>query len=424
MAMAVESNGLPSECVIDLDHHTTDFNLNEVAVTSELRRKCPVAWNQQYGGFWFVTGYSAVEQIARDARTFAHRYERHAADGIDYYGEGGIPRDEGLPALGIGEVDGPYHFALRRALNPFFTPQAVASLRPFMEGCVDWFIDQKIRSGEMDLVLDYASPIPAIMTMKMLGLPYGDWALWAELFHTAVAYPVGHEAQVRATEALPQMLGALVEFAEQRRAHPTEDLTSFLVQLEIDGEPLKEQQIIDIFMNLIAGGVDTTGSLTAWSLYHMGARPALRDQLRDNPDLYATATDEFVRYTTVNQMLSRTVTEDVEVGGQLMRKNDRVLISWLGANFDESEFSEPEEIVLNRSPNRHLAFGLGPHRCIGSHLARSMFEVMVRGVLDRIPDYEVDLDVDQYLGNPTMTGIVKMPARFTPGEPVGATPPF
>ena len=106
--------------------------------------------------------------------------------------------------------------------------------------------------------------------------------------------------------------------------------------------------------------------------------------------------------------------------GQHLRKNDRVVISWLSANHDEQEFDRPDEVILDRTPNRHLAFGLGPHRCIGSHLARLMSEVMVKAVLDRIPDYQVDLDgVYQYLGNPSMTGLGKLPVTFTPGAKRG-----
>jgi cytochrome P450 len=150
-------------------------------------------------------------------------------------------------------------------------------------------------------------------------------------------------------------------------------------------------------------------------LLHLGTHPDLRQQLIDDPQLYRTATDEFLRYFSVNQQLSRTVTRDVVLGGQQLRRNDRVIISWLAANHDEHEFERPDDIVLDRSPNRHVAFGLGPHRCIGSHLARVMFEVMVKAVLDRIPDYRVDTNgVYEYLGNPSMTGLGRLPVTFTP----------
>jgi cytochrome P450 len=214
-------------------------------------------------------------------------------------------------------------------------------------------------------------------------------------------------------------------FAAERREHPEVDLTSLLVLLEIDGAPLNDQRILDILANLIGGGVDTTTSLTAWALHLLAVHPELRQQLRDRPDLYVTAADEFLRYTAVNQIMTRTITKDVVVEGHTMRRNDQVLISWLAANHDEKEFERPDELVLDRSPNRHLAFGLGPHRCIGSHLAKAMFEAIVRGVLERLPDYEIDVDnIEQYLGNPAMTGIVKLPATFTPGPQLATPRPY
>ncbi|HZQ31337.1 MAG TPA: cytochrome P450 [Mycobacterium sp.] len=404
------------DVVVDFDHHSDEFNLNELRINADLRRRCPVAWNEHYGGFWFVTGYDAVTQAARDGDTFAHKFEPDAADGVNYQGEMGVPRPEGQPALGIGEVDGPYHQALRRALTPFFSPGAVDKMRPFMEQSVHWFLDQRIGDGRMDLVLDYASPVPAILTMRLMGLPYDNWRLYANLFHSVMAVSQDSDEYAAAIAEVPAMMEGLLKFAAARREHPGEDLTSFLVQFEFDGRRLDETQLLDILWNLIAGGVDTTTSQTALTLLHLGIHPALRQQLIDDPDLYRTATDEFLRYFSVNQQLSRTVTRDVELGGQHLRRNDRVIISWLAANHDEREFERAGEVVLDRSPNRHVAFGLGPHRCIGAHLARVMSAVMVKAVLDRIPDYRVDVDgVQQYVGNPSMTGLGTLPVTFTPG---------
>jgi cytochrome P450 len=413
-----------ADAVVDFDHHSDEFNLNELAFNAELRQKCPVAWNENYGGFWFLTSYAAVSQTARDGDTFAHKYEPNAADGVDYQGEMGVPRPEGQPALGIGEVDGPYHQALRHALAPFFSPGAVQKMRPFMEQLAHWFLDQRIGDGQMDLVLDYASPVPAILTMKLMGLPYDTWQLYANLFHSVMAVPQDSSEYAEAIAEVPAMMQGVLEFAATRRAEAGDDLTSFLIQFEFDGKRLDDAQLLNILWNLIAGGVDTTTSQTALTLRHLSTNPALRQQLIDHPELHRTATDEFLRYFSVNQQLSRTVTRDVVLGGQTLRRNDRVVISWLGANHDEQEFERPDEIVLDRAPNRHVAFGLGPHRCIGSHLARLMSGVMVKAALDRVPDYQVDLGgVHEYLGNPSMTGLGKLPVTFTPGVSRDTSPP-
>jgi len=403
------------DAIVDFDHHSDEFNLNELAVNAELRQNCPVAWNENYGGFWFLTSYAAVSQTARDGETFAHKYEPNADDGIDYQGEMGVPRPQGQPALGIGEVDGPYHHALRHALAPFFSPGAVQKLRPLMQQLAHEFLDQHTATGSMDLVLDYASPVPAILTMKLMGLPHDNWHLYANLFHSVMAVPQDSLEYAKAVAAVPEMMQGVLDFANARRATPTQDLTSFLVQFEFDGRRLTDEQLLNILWNLIGGGVDTTTSQTALTLRHLGTHPQLRQQLIDHPELYRTAIDEFLRYFSVNQTLSRTVTRDVTLNGQRLRRNDKVVISWLAANHDEDEFENAGDVVLDRQPNRHLAFGLGPHRCIGLHLARLMSEVMVKAVLDRIPDYEVDESgVHQYLGNPSMTGLGKLPVTFSP----------
>jgi cytochrome P450 len=405
-----------ADAIVDFDHHSDEFNLNELAINAELRQRCPVAWNENYGGFWFLTSYEAVSQAARDGETFAHKYEPNAEDGIDYQGEMGVPRPEGQPALGIGEIDGPYHLALRHALAPFFSPGAVHKMKPFMEQLAHEFLDKQITTGRMDLVLDYASPVPAILTMKLMGLPYDNWQLYANLFHSVMAVPQDSDEYINAIGQVPAMMQGVLDFAATRKAKPEDDLTSFLLQWEFDGRRLTDEQLLNIVWNLIGGGVDTTTSQTALTLLHLGTHPTLRQQLIDHPELYRTATDEFLRYFSVNQTLSRTVTRDLEINGQRLRKNDIAVISWLAANHDENEFDRPDEIILDRLPNRHLAFGLGPHRCIGSHLARLMSEVMVKAVLDRIPDYQVDrAGVYQYLGNPSMTGLGKLPVTFTPG---------
>ena len=424
MGEAAERPDVDADVVVDFDHHSDEFNLNELAINAELRQQCPVAWNENYGGFWFLTSYGAVSQTARDGDTFAHKYEPDAADGVDYQGEMGVPRPEGQPALGIGEVDGPYHQALRHALAPFFSPGAVQKMRPFMEQSAHWFLDQRIVDGQMDLVLDYASPVPAILTMKLMGLPYENWHIYANLFHSVMAVPQDSPEYARAIAEVPAMMEGVLEFAATRRADARDDLTSFLIQFEFDGKRLDDAQLLNILWNLIAGGVDTTTSQTALTLLHLGTHPELRRQLIEHPELHRTATDEFLRYFSVNQQLSRTVTRDVVLGGQHLRRNDRVIISWLAANHDEQEFERPDQIVLDRAPNRHVAFGLGPHRCIGSHLARLMSEVMVRAVLDRIPDYQVDLGgIHEYLGNPSMTGLGELPVTFTPGVSRGTSQP-
>lgn len=402
------------DAIVDFDHHSDEFNENQDTINAGLRQKCPVAWNTRYDGFWYLSSYDAVSQTARDDATFSHKYDPAADNGVNYQGEMGVPRPEGQPALGIGEVDGDYHLALRHALAPFFSPGAVEKLKPFMEEKAHEFLDRHAPNGHMDLVLDYASPVPAILTMKLMGLPLDNWHIYASTFHNVMAVPQDSPEYAEAIGKVPAMMEEVLQHAANRRADKREDLTSFLIQFEFGGQHLTDEQLLNILWNLIAGGVDTTTSQTALTLRHLGTHPDLRQQLIEKPELYRTATDEFLRYFTVNRSLSRTVTKDVELNGQHLKKNDRLIISWLSANHDEKEFEHPDEVILDRTPNRHLAFGLGPHRCIGSHLARLMSEVMVKAALDRIPDYQIQDGNHQYMSNPSMTGLSKLPVTFTP----------
>ena len=406
--------------LVEFDHHTKEFHEHRHARWAELRR-CPVAFNPAFGGFWVVSGYDAVSAVSRDGDTYSSRHARKSDDGIDYLGIAGVPRATTTPTLGIGEVEGPVHAALRRAINPFLTPHAVEALEPLMRRVATWFLDQRVESGEMDLVSDLANPVPAILTMQLVGLPLDNWRHYADLFHASVAYRPGNPLYDEAIANLPAMIAELQEEATSRRRHPRPDLLTALIELRLDdGRALTDDEIGNVVWNLVGGGLDTTTSLTALALYHLDGRRDLRRQLIERRELLPTATEEFLRYFSVNETLTRTVTRDVELAGQQLRRGDHLMLSWLSANRDDAKFERPDEVVLDRAPNPHLALGSGPHRCIGMHVARTMFQVLLREVLDRIPDYEVDRDATQfYEANPELNGVVRMPARFTPAPVAG-----
>jgi cytochrome P450 len=409
----------------ELDHHSEEFFDNRHEHWARERR-CPVAFNPRYDGFWVVSGHEEVAAVARDGSTFSSRYVEGAEDGIEYLGIMGVPRLKGVPPALIAEVEGPTHAALRRLLNPFMLPSAVAAQLPFIQRCASWCLDQRIESGTMDLVRDFTNVVPAVLTMKLVGLPCESWPAYAEVFHSVNAYGAGTEERRQAQSQMADMIAELLRVAAERRREPRQDILSELVRLRVDdGRPLRDDELIGVLWNLIGGGLDTTSSLTALSLFQLDLHPELRRRLLDEPELLGSATEEFLRYTSVNETLTRTVTADTELGGQRLRRGDFLMLSWLSANFDESVFEAPEEIILDRSPNPHLAFGVGPHRCIGMHLARAMFGVLMREVLGRLPDYEVDREATRfYRGNPELAGVITMPVRFTPGPVVGGARPY
>jgi len=407
--------------IVDFDHHSSEFHETRHDEWAELRQ-CPVAFNERYGGYWVVSGYDEVQAVSRDGETYSSKHAREPEDGITYLGIAGIPRSRAIPTAGIAEVEGPVHVALRRVMNAYLVPNAVARMRPLMEVATRWFLDEHIGDGHMDLVIDLLNPVPAILTMDLVGLPLDDWSHYAELFHATVAHKPGQPEFARAIANVPAMLTRLGEEAANRRAAPREDLLSDLVTMEVEGRRLNDDELRSVLWNLVGGGLDTTTSLTSLSLLHLGQHPDQRQQLIDEPELIHGATEEFLRFFSVNETLTRTVTTDTELGGQQLRRGDHLMLSWLSANRDEAVFERPDEVILDRAPNPHLAFGVGPHRCIGMHMARTMFQVLVTEVLTRIPDFEVDLEATQlYAGNPELNGVVRMPITFTPGPRLGPT---
>jgi cytochrome P450 len=404
---------------VDFDHHDRAWHADRAERWRELRR-CPVGFNERYGGFWVVSGYDEVAAVSRDGETFSSRHAPEPEDGIRYLGIAGIPRGKAIPTSGIAEVEGPTHTALRRVMNPFLVPNAVARMRPLMQAATTWFLDQRIERGAMDLVLDLANPVPAILTMALVGLPLDDWKAYADLFHGTIAHRPGDPEFDRAVANVPVMLARLGEVAAERRAHPGDDVLSALVQADVDGRRLTDGEVQSVLWNLVGGGLDTTTSLTSLSLHHLDAHPELRAQLIDHPELIGAATEELLRFFSVNETLTRTITRDTELGGQQLRRGEHLMLSWLSANRDESVFDRADEVVLDRAANPHLAFGVGPHRCIGMHMARTMFQVLITEVLTRIPDYAVDREATRfYAGNPELNGVVTMPATFTPGPRTG-----
>jgi cytochrome P450 len=220
-------------------------------------------------------------------------------------------------------------------------------------------------------------------------------------------------------------MAGLMALAHERRAAPGDDLISRLMSLEVDGRTLDDGEVLAVLWNLVAGGLDTTGSLTSLTLRYLAGHPDHRARLADDPARLVAATEEFLRYFTVVETTTRTVIRDVTLSDQDLHRGDHVLVSWLSANRDPAEFAEPDRVILDRAPNRHLTFGVGPHRCIGMHVARVVFQVMVSEVLRRIPDFEVDQAATRLYPNNSVIGVATMPIRFTPGVPEGpAAGPF
>jgi cytochrome P450 len=400
----------PGKPVIEFDHLSARYAADPLSVYREMRSRCPVAWTDAHDGFWVTSTYADVFAASRDDRTFSSR------NGVV------IPSESGLHLLPI-EVDPPELRAYRRAMNPAFHPRAVARLIPEFERLAAWCIDQVIESGHIDLVADLASPVPAMATLLLVGLPVADWERYAHAFHGLVAYAPGTPQYAEALQLVVGISAALRSEIAERRSHPRDDLLSTLTQVEVEGRRLTDDEVTSILITTLGGGIDTTTALIANALVYLHDRPEHRARLARDESFMTSFCEEMLRYFSPVQGFARTVTEDTDLGGCALRRGDRVFLSWAAANHDPLVFDQPEEIIPERFPNRHTSFGVGAHRCVGSTLARSEFSVVVREVLIRMPDYELGDGAVRYSNIGTANGWHHLPARFTPGSRAGAPAP-
>lgn len=403
--------------VIDFDHHSKEYAADPFRIYRELHAKCPVAWTDRHDGFWVVSRYEDVARVARDDFTFSSRHDL-PNDGKSYTGIT-IPSPP-VRSTPI-EMDPPEFYEYRRLLNRRFAPEVIETLRPKMLEFASWCLDRRIESGEIDLVLDLANPVPAMMTLEFLGIPVEHWEEYAEPMHQMIYTPPESPERDAAMAKYMRMVATLAEVIQERKRDPREDLITYLVQAKIDGHPIPDSEVLEICHLVIAGGVDTTTALVADAFDYLDRNREARRRLIEDPALILSASEEFLRYFSPVQLLARTATKDVEIGGQQIHAGERVAVCWAAANHDEGTFERPEEIVLDRFPNRHAAFGLGAHRCLGSTFARVEIEIMLGEVLRRMPDYELVRDgLEKYESIGIVNGYVKMPARFTAARRMGA----
>ncbi len=403
--------------VIDFDHHSKEYARrvfeDPTGFFQEMQREHPVAWSEKYGGFWIVSRYEDIRRVSEDDDTFSSRHDI-PSDGVAFSGIT-IP---GTPARSTPiEMDPPEFFDYRRLLNRWFAPAAIEKLKPKMLEFTAWCIDRHIESGKIDLVWDLASPMPAIMTMHVLGIPLEHWHLYSDTSHKVVYTPPNSPENRKALEGDAMMRGTFLEVFKQRRRNPGNDIVTHLINTEVGGHPIPDSTLIEMCSLIVHGGVDTTTSLLANTFDYLDRTPEARQRLIDDPELIFSAGEEFLRYYCPVQMLARTATRDVELGGHLIRAGDRVGLWWAAANHDPAVFEHPEQIMLDRFPNRHAAFGLGIHRCLGSNFARAQYAIVLGEVLRRMPDFHLIRDqAEHYETIGTVNGYVKMPAAFTPGK--------
>jgi len=367
----------------DFDHTDPAYVADPFPIWDELRTTCPIAHSDRYGGTWLPVTHADVAAIAYDTEHFTSRSV--VVSEIR-------PGPEDLPApIGIAPPitsDPPFHQAARRLLLPAFAPKKIAEYEPFTRALCRELLDEIGDKPEVDAAVEYAQHIPLRVIVKMLGFPQDDADLFRRFIHMIL-----EDVDMSAEERMAQIEGReLDEYIDARiedhLAEPRDDLTTFLLEAELDGNKLLPDHVRGTMVLLMIAGIDTTWSAIGASLWHLAQHPDDRRRLATEPALIDTAVEEFLRaYAPVT--MARLVAHDFEIDGCPMHEGDWVLLPFPAANRDPKVFPDADRVVIDRAENRHTAFGLGIHRCLGSNLARMELRVALEEWMARYPEFEL-----------------------------------
>lgn len=362
----------------DFDHTDPAWAADPYSIWAELRERCPIAHSDRYGGVWLPTRHEDIAAIAYDTEHFTSQSV------IVSEARPIIPAPQGIaPPI---SSDPPFHHEARRLLLPAFSPKAIAPLEPFTRDYCRQLLDVVEEREVVDAAKEYAQHIPVRVIAKMLGFPAEDADQFREFVHNALeAVDLPVEQRMANFEKLDAYL------SEQVRDHienPRDDLTTFLLEAEMNGERLNADHVRGSIALLLIAGIDTTWSAIGASIWHLAQHPDDLRRLVEEPELMPIAVEELLRaYAPVT--MARLVKDDFEFKGCPMRKSEWVLLPFPAANRDPEVFDRADEVVIDRAENRHAAFGLGIHRCAGSNLARMELRVALETWIERFPSFEL-----------------------------------
>jgi len=370
----------------DYDIFDPDYVRDPAPVWKDLRERCPIAHTTRWGGSWLPTRYEDLQAMVRMVPALSSRSPAV------------VPPSPELRAELVAEIkeygtenppitaDPPEQIPYRRLILPFFSPKAVDAHRPFTEALCHDLIDRFIDKGTCDAAADYAQQIPPRVIAHMLGIDPGRGDEFTEW--TRGALELGQlqpELRIKYRRVIREFFSELVA---ERRVNPTDGMVSKLIASEIEGEPLSDHTVIGMCNLLLVAGIDTTWSSIGSALWHFSGHADDRRRLAADPELFPTAIEEMLRYYAPVTM-ARKVTEPITMGEANFIPGDKVLLNFPGANHDPEMFDRADEVVIDRQRNRHIAFGVGIHRCAGSNLARMEMDLALRIWFERIPEFEL-----------------------------------
>ncbi len=379
-------------------------------ILAEMAKKSPIHFSSRYGGHWVVLGYEEVHQVMRDPYTFSS------------YPNNLVPHGAGkfLPL----ELDPPEHTLYRHALQPLFNPKRMAALEPNIRRIVNELIDGFAGRGEAEFVSEFAHELPARVFLALMDWPLEDADFFTHATDVTLhGVPGGTEEESHAArmQAGVDMFTYYSKVVADRRARGPEadDITSQIVHQTIgtgdEERALTDEELANMFFLLCIAGLHTVQGTLGWSMMHLSENPDERKKLVEDPSLIPAAVEEMLRMEGAVSA-GRRATKDTEIGGIPIQEGDRVLVVLSAANRDDSEFDAPDVVRITREPNRHLSFGAGPHRCLGSHLARVEIRIALEELHRRIPDYRIDPSKPSVFNAGQVRGVVTLPVLFTPEQ--------
>jgi cholest-4-en-3-one 26-monooxygenase len=373
-----------------------------------LRREAPIYFHEERdgAGFWCITRYDDLHTISQQHPVFSSEW------GITLHE--GTEESLAQQRMMMLQMDPPRHTRLRLIVNKGFTPRMISRLHDRVREIARDIVDSIAERGECDFVVDVAAELPLQVIAELMGVPQADrhqlfdWSnrmIGSEDPEYAVA---AEEAQTAAIE----MFGYANELAVHKRANPSDDIISVLLQAEVEGERLSDLEF-DLFFELLAvAGNETTRNLISHGMLALIDHPDQRKLLLDDPLLLDATVEEMLRWASPVMYMRRTARSDFEIRGETIREGDKVALWYIAANHDPDVFEDPHRFDITRHPNEHEAFGGGgPHFCLGTHLARLEIKVMFEEVLARVPDMELAGDVQRLRSN-FINGIKHLPVSF------------
>jgi cytochrome P450 len=387
------------------DNWDPELSYDPQPIYTQLRHGLGITRSEQYGGFWAIARYQDVQAVAYDKDTFSNC-------------SNGFP-DRANPARPLRpvELDGAEHLQYRNLLNPSFSPGSIHKLEQLTHSIARSLLAPHVERGQMDLAQDFAMKLPAMVIAHLLEIPHDDFEEFVEHALEPIRAMMGDEAaRQRAVDSTREdFSGFGSRMLTHYRANPGNGLISQLLRPEgATGQALTDEEFLDTWLVIATAGQDTTVALICFALLHLAQNQDIRLQLRDNPSLVLPAVEEYLRTESPVHVSVRTAVRDVTLCESAIDEGDKVLLMWGAANADPSAFEMPHEFHVDRAPNRHMAFGVGIHRCLGIHLARMEARVAIKEVLQVIPDFEVpeEGEIVRYNLAGVVRGIWSLPATW------------